>query len=88
MNAPICCASVQKTASEPRVFAEIPEFGHGDTAERPIAEPKVRNTNDKRGRDYRAGDDRTPFDKSEASSRAGSGPTCTIGDPFTGARGR
>ena len=44
MNAPICCAIAQKTATEAITFAEAPEFGHGEVAERPMAAPKVRRT--------------------------------------------
>src|SRR5437762_3459391 len=46
MNAPICCAMAQKTASEAITFAETPALGQGEVAERPIAVPKVRSTNE------------------------------------------
>jgi hypothetical protein len=46
MNAPICCAIAQKTAIDASTFADIPEFGHGEVAERPIAVPKVSRTNE------------------------------------------
>ena len=46
MKEPICCASTQNTASEAITFAERPEFGHGEVAERPMALPNVRNTNE------------------------------------------
>src|SRR5262249_62106418 len=48
MTAPICCAMVQKTASEATSRVGKPEFGHGEVAERPIAAPKVSSTNDRR----------------------------------------
>src|SRR4029079_9522322 len=44
MNAPICCAIAQKTATDAITFADAPEFGHGEVAERPMAAPKVRRT--------------------------------------------
>jgi hypothetical protein len=44
MKAPICEAMAQNTAKEAMTFAEAPEFGHGDVAERPMAAPKVRST--------------------------------------------
>src|SRR6478672_11578547 len=44
MNAPICCAIAQNTAMEAMTFADAPEFGQGDTADKPIAAPKVRST--------------------------------------------
>jgi hypothetical protein len=34
----------QKIATEAITFAEAPEFGQGEVAERPIAVPKVRST--------------------------------------------
>jgi hypothetical protein len=44
MNAPICCAIAQNTATDAITFVEAPEFGHGDVADRPMAAPKVRRT--------------------------------------------
>ena len=46
MNAPICWAIAQNTAIEATTFAEAPEFGQGETADRPMAAPKVRSTNE------------------------------------------
>jgi len=46
MNAPICCAIAQKTAMDAITFAEEPELGQGEVAERPMAVPKVSRTND------------------------------------------
>ena len=46
MNAPICCAIAQKTAMDAITLADAPEFGHGEVAERPMAAPKVRRTNE------------------------------------------
>jgi hypothetical protein len=36
----------KKIAREAMTFADAPEFGQGDVAERPIAVPKVRSTNE------------------------------------------
>jgi hypothetical protein len=44
MKAPICWAIAQKTATEAITFAETPEFGQGEVADRPMAAPKVRRT--------------------------------------------
>ena len=44
MNAPICWAIAQNTATDATTFAEAPEFGQGEVAERPMAAPKVRRT--------------------------------------------
>jgi hypothetical protein len=46
MNAPICCAIAQNAATEAMTRAETPEFGHGETADKPMAVPKVRSTNE------------------------------------------
>jgi hypothetical protein len=46
MKAPICCAIAQKTAIDAMTFAEVPEFGQGEVAERPMAVPKASRTND------------------------------------------
>jgi hypothetical protein len=46
MNAPICCAIAQKTATEAITFAETPEFGQGEVADRPMAAPNVSKTNE------------------------------------------
>jgi hypothetical protein len=37
-------AIAQKTASDAITFAETPEFGHGEVADRPMAAPKARST--------------------------------------------
>jgi|SRR6476620_7339338 hypothetical protein len=46
MKAPICCTIAQNTAKDAMTLAETPEFGHGETAERPMAAPNVRRTNE------------------------------------------
>jgi hypothetical protein len=46
MNAPICCINAHKIASEAKTFADRPELGQGEVAERPIAVPKVSSTNE------------------------------------------
>src|SRR5262245_8110833 len=46
MIEPICCAIAQKTAIEAITFADRPEFGHGETADRPMAAPNVSRTNE------------------------------------------
>jgi len=46
MKAPICCTIAQKIATDAITLAEAPEFGQGDTADRPMAAPKVRRTNE------------------------------------------
>jgi hypothetical protein len=46
MKAPICCTSVQNTATPAITFVDMPEFGHGEVADKPIAAPKVSSTNE------------------------------------------
>jgi hypothetical protein len=46
MTDPICWAIAQNTAIDAITFADNPEPGHGEVAERPIAVPKVSRTKD------------------------------------------
>jgi hypothetical protein len=46
MKEPICSTIAQKIATDAITLADAPEFGHGDTADKPMAAPKVRSTNE------------------------------------------
>src|SRR5215468_5963222 len=46
MNAPICCIMTHSTAKLAISFVEAPTLGHGEVADKPIAVPKVRSTNE------------------------------------------
>jgi hypothetical protein len=65
-------------------FADAPEFGHGEVAERPMAAPKVRRTNESaaaRKAPARTAPHSTKLDPGVAVTLppTGAGPTCVIG---------
>src|SRR4029453_4319794 len=84
MNAPICCARVQNTASEASVFAETPESGQGDTAERPIAEPKVRKTKESAAAVTAPAMTAPHSTNLNPAAAPAAGPPCTLVNSFFG----
>jgi len=81
MNAPICCAIAQKTAIDAITFADTPEFGHGDVAERPIAAPKVSRTNEIAAASTAPASTAphsTKLDPGAETPLPGAGPTCVM----------
>src|SRR6476659_9135358 len=82
MNAPICCAKVQNTASDASVFAESPEPGHGETAERPIAEPKVRKTKESAAAVMAPAMTAPHSTNLNPAAAPAAGPTCTMVNAF------